>query len=109
MALAGLTFIDGAEVVYLFGPPGTGRSHLATPLALKATEARRRVVLSTLADMTASLAKAERGGALRERIRYLSRASLQGVYKIGYLSVVPSGGNLFFISSPRATRKARRS
>jgi len=59
-------------------------------------KAGRNVVFSTLADLIASLAKAERDGALRERIRYLSRASLLVVDEIGYLPVVPGGGNLFF-------------
>ena len=76
MALAELKFIDRAEVVHLLGPPGTGKSHLATALAVEAVKAGRSVVFSTLADLIASLAKAERDGTLHERIRYLSRASL---------------------------------
>jgi len=49
-----------------------------------------------LADLIASLPNAERDGALRARIRYLCRASLLVVDEIGYLPVVPGGGNLFF-------------
>src|SRR3954465_11572252 len=81
---------------YDAGSPGTGKSHLATALAVEAVKAGRRGVFATLADLIASLAKAEREGHLRERIRYLCRASLLVVDEIGYLPVIPGGGNLFF-------------
>lgn len=96
LALAELKFIDRAEVVHLLGPPGTGKSHLATALAVEAVKAGRSVAFSTLADIIASLVKAEREGQLKERIRFLSRASLLVVDEIGYLPVTPGGGNLFF-------------
>jgi DNA replication protein DnaC len=96
LALAELKFIDRAEVVHLLGPPGTGKSHLATALAVEAVKAGRSVAFSTLADIITALAKAEREGQLRERIRYLCRASLLVVDEIGYLPVLAGGGNLFF-------------
>jgi hypothetical protein len=42
------------------------------------------------------LAKAEREGSLREKIRFLCRFALLIVDEIGYLPVTPGGGNLFF-------------
>jgi DNA replication protein DnaC len=96
MALAGLDFIARAEVVHLLGPPGTRKSHLATALAVEAVRAGKLVYFIPLADLVAQLAKAEREGTLRERIRFLSRASLLVVDEIGYLPVTPGGGNLFF-------------
>ena len=96
LALAELKFIDRAEVVHLLGPPGTGKSHLAIAIAVEAVKAGKSVAFSTLADIIASLAKAEREGQLKERIRFLTRASLLVVDEIGYLPVTPGGGNLFF-------------
>jgi DNA replication protein DnaC len=96
LALAELKFIDRAEAVHLLGPPGTGKSHLAIALAVEAVKAGKSVYFSTLAEIVASLAKADREGQLRERIRFLSRAALLVVDEIGYLPVTSGGGNLFF-------------
>jgi DNA replication protein DnaC len=96
LALAELSFVERAEVVHLLGPPGTGKTHLASALALEAVKAGRSVYFSTLADLVASLAQAEQDGLLRARIRYLRRPQLLVVDEIGYLPIVPGGGNLFF-------------
>ena len=96
LTLAQLEFIDRNEVLHVLGPPGTGKSHLAVALGVEAVKAGRSVYFSTLADIIASLAKAEREGCLRERLRWLARSALLIVDEIGYLPVVPGGGNLFF-------------
>jgi DNA replication protein DnaC len=96
LALAQLDFISRHEVLHLLGPPGTGKSHLAVALGVEAVRAGRSVYFSPLADIVASLARAEREGTLRERIRFLCRASLLIVDEIGYLPVGAGAGNLFF-------------
>jgi DNA replication protein DnaC len=96
MALAELQFINRAEVVHLIGPPGTGKSHLSLALGVEAVKVGRSVYFSSLADIIAVLAKAEREGTLRERIRFFCRFALLIVDEIGYLPVTPGGGNLFF-------------
>ena len=96
LTLAQLGFIARCEVIHLLGPPGTGKSHLATALGVEAVKAGRSVYFCTLADLIGTLARAEREGRLQERIRFYCRPALLVVDEIGYLPVVQGGGNLFF-------------
>jgi DNA replication protein DnaC len=78
LTLAGLDFIDRHEVVHFLGHPGCGNTYLAIALAVGAVKAGRSVNFTTLAELIGSLAKAEREGSLRERIRFLCRPPLRG-------------------------------
>jgi DNA replication protein DnaC len=96
LALAELQFIERSEVLHFLGPPGTGKSHLSLALGVEAVKAGRSVYFTTLADLVGALARAERDGSLREKIRFFRRFALLIVDEIGYLPVIPGGGNLFF-------------
>lgn len=95
-ALAQLDFVRRAEVVHFLGPPGTGKSHLATALGVAAIKAGMQVYRATLAELVEVLAKAERQGQLAEKIRFYARSSLLIVDEIGYLPITQGGANLFF-------------
>jgi DNA replication protein DnaC len=95
LALAQLDFVARAEVVHFPGPPGTGKSHLATALGVAALKAGRSAYRCTLAELVEALGRAEREGRLLEKIRFLARTSLLIVDEIGYLPITPGGANLF--------------
>ena len=96
LAPAQLGLIERAEVVHLLGPPGTGKSHLATALGFEAVKAGKSVYFATLAEIIASLIKAQCDGNLPARLRFLSRPALLIVDEVGYLPLETGGANLFF-------------
>ena len=96
MALAQLDFVRRAETVHFLGPPGTGKSHLATALGVACVKAGKSVYRATLAELIEALLKAEREGRLAEKLRFYTRAALLIVDEIGYLPISTGGANLFF-------------
>jgi hypothetical protein len=64
------------------------------------------VHFSTLADIIGSLAKDERDGQVRERIRYLGRASLLAIDGIAYLPITPGAAICSCSSSMRLAKRA---
>ena len=95
-ALAGLDFIDRKQVIHFLGPPGTGKSHLATALGVNAIKAGKSVYRTTLTDLVDTLAKVHRDGQLANKLRQLCRPALLIIDEIGYLPLPKDGANLFF-------------
>src|SRR4051794_31567525 len=54
--LGTLDFVTAKENVVFLGPPGTGKTHLATGLAIRACQAGHRVQFATAAEWVARLA-----------------------------------------------------
>ena len=62
--LATGAFLTEASNIVLLGPPGTGKTHLATGLGLRATQLGHRVLFATAIDWVARLQAAHQNGRL---------------------------------------------
>src|ERR671921_2534616 len=62
--LGTLDFVTAKDNVPLLGPPGTGKTHLATGLAIRACQAGHRVAFATAAQWVDRLAAAHHTGRL---------------------------------------------
>ena len=74
--LASARFVQTHAGVLLIGPPGVGKSHLATAIAVGAIRAGRRVLIRSTFDLVADFAEAEATGARRALVHDLTRVDL---------------------------------
>lgn len=94
--LARLDFLDRAENVCAVGPPGTGKSHLLSALAIKACQARKRVLFTHAPALLEHLLAATVDGSLGRRLRDLQRLDFLVVDELGYMPMDSRQANLFF-------------
>jgi hypothetical protein len=76
--------IEAIENVVLLGPPGTGKTHLAIALGIRACLAGHRVAFRTATEWVALLADAQRHGRLDTELDKLQRIPLLVVDEVGY-------------------------
>ncbi len=94
--LGALDFIEAKHNVIFLGPPGTGKTHLATALGIRACQAGHRVAFGTATEWVARLSSAHSQGVLHKELRQLVWTPLLIIDEVGYLPFDVEAANLFF-------------
>jgi len=95
-ALAQGSWIDDRESVILLGDSGTGKTHLATALAVLACQQGRRVRFTTLAALANELQAAESRRELGRVVARYARTELVVLDELGYLALPEGAAELVF-------------
>ena len=95
--LATLAFTDTAQNAVLIGGPGTGKTHLATAIAVSGIAAQgKRVRFYSTVDLVNGLEREKRDGKAGRMALALLRIDLVILDELGYLPFSQAGGALLF-------------
>lgn len=94
--LGNLDFIDSHENVIIIGPPGVGKSMIATGIGMKAVSAGYRVLFVNAKELVDRLYEKMQEGALRETLRELNKTPLLIIDELSYVKMDRERESLFF-------------
>jgi DNA replication protein DnaC len=89
-------FVAEKRNLVLYGPVGTGKTHLATALGVIACQMGRRTRFFTAAELVVRLSEAFAAGTLEKLLRSLLRSELLVIDEWGYVPVDRQGAQLLF-------------
>ena len=89
-------FIGEKKNLVLYGPVGTGKTHLAIALGLKACELGLRTKFYTVTELVLKMAEARKAGTLERLVRELRTLDLIILDEWGYIPVDKEGSQLLF-------------
>ncbi|MBQ1327587.1 MAG: IS21-like element helper ATPase IstB [Eubacterium sp.] len=94
--LGKLGFIDAHENVIIIGPPGVGKSMIATGIGLNACNAGYKVLFINAKDLVDQMYERMQEGYLREALTKLQKVQLLIIDELSYLKMDKEKESLFF-------------
>lgn len=94
--LGRLDFIDAKENVIIIGPPGVGKSMIATGIGLNAVKAGYKVLFVNAKEFVDSLCEKMNEGTLRETLAEINKIPLLIVDELSYVKMDKTRESLFF-------------
>lgn len=91
-----MKWVDNSFNILFFGPPGVGKTHLATGLGVQAIQMGYTVYFTEMDNLIKILKKRDASNASKQRYKRIITSKLLIIDEIGYSPVTPEEVNLFF-------------
>ena len=94
--LGTLRFLDAGENVLIVGPPGVGKTMIATGIGIQACSTGRKVLFVNTNDLMDHLTESMQNGTLKETFAELQKIPLLIIDELPYLKMDKEKESLFF-------------
>lgn len=94
--LSTMRFVENAENIVFLGPPGVGKTHLATALGMVGAQHRYSTYYINCHTLIEQLKKSHYENRLPDKLKILGKYKILIIDEIGYLPMDIQGANLFF-------------